>query len=70
MSEPTPSAVPASAAGPTPANAAFDRAAATILGSMVTLIAALSFLLVEVSVGNDPGQVPVAAAQAESRDTP
>ncbi len=47
-----------------PTHTAFDRAAATILGSMITLIAALSFVLVQVSVGDDPDQVPVAASAA------
>jgi hypothetical protein len=37
---------------------------------MVTLIAALSLLLVEVSVGDDPEQVPVAASAAASRTMP
>jgi hypothetical protein len=55
---------------PTPAHKAFDRAAATILGSMVTLIAALSFVLVEVSVGDDPHQVPVASSRAGERPPP
>jgi hypothetical protein len=62
--------MPEPASGPVPAYRAFDRAAATILGSMVTLIAALSFLLVEVSVGDDPEQVPVAASAAASRTMP
>jgi hypothetical protein len=63
MPEPGPPASPSSV------QVAFDRAAATILGSMVALIAALSFLLVEVSVGDDPGQIPVASSGSEARDT-
>jgi hypothetical protein len=64
MPEPEPAAAPPSV------QVAFDRAAATILGSMVALIAALSFVLVEVSVGDDPGQVPVASSRSEASDTP
>jgi hypothetical protein len=47
-----------------PTRIAFDRAAATILGSMITLIAALSFALMQASVGQDPEDVPVAASVA------
>ncbi len=47
-----------------PTHAAFDRAAATILGSMITLIAALSFALVQASVADDSEDVPVAASVA------
>jgi hypothetical protein len=43
-------------------HAAFDRAAATILGGMITLIAVLGFVLVETSVGSSPDQRPVAAS--------
>ncbi len=53
-----------------PSHAAFDRAAATILGSMITLIAALSFALVQASVGNDGEQVPVAASVPGAPGTP
>lgn len=53
-----------------PAHAAFDRAAATILGSMITLIAALSFALVQASIGDSGEQVPVAASVAGSSGTP
>ncbi|MGH7630513.1 MAG: hypothetical protein ACREOF_14255 [Gemmatimonadales bacterium] len=54
----------------TPPHAAFDRAAATILGSMITLIAALSFVLVQASVGNDGDRVPVAASVPSAPGTP
>jgi hypothetical protein len=47
---------------PTADHAAFDRAAATILGAMITLIAGLSFVLVETSVKAFPDQLPVASA--------
>jgi hypothetical protein len=50
-----------------PKHATFDRAAATILGSMITLIVALSFVLLELSVRSDRGHVPMAAvAEAPS----
>jgi hypothetical protein len=47
---------------PTADHAAFDRAAATILGAMISLIAGLSFVLVETSVKAFPDQLPVASA--------
>ena len=47
---------------PTADHAAFDRAAATILGAMITLIAGLSFVLVETSIDAFPDQLPVASA--------
>ena len=47
---------------PTAEHAAFDRAAATILGAMIVLIAGLSFVLVETSIDSFPDQLPVAAA--------
>ena len=47
-----------------PKHAAFDRAAATILGSMITLIAVLSFVLLETSVESYPEHVPMAASVA------
>ena len=47
---------------PTANHAAFDRAAATILGAMITLIAGLSFVLVETSIEAFPDQLPVASA--------
>jgi hypothetical protein len=47
---------------PTADHAAFDRAAATILGAMITLIAGLSFVLVETSIDAFPDQRPVASA--------
>lgn len=53
-----------------PNHAAFDRAAATILGTMITLIAGLSFVLVEMSVGAYPDQLPVAATVAEAAASP
>ena len=55
---------------PAPSLAAFDRAAATILGGMITLIAALSFALIEVSVRTNPDHVPVAASVANAPGTP
>ena len=55
---------------PAPAHAAFDRAAATILGSMITLIAVLSFVLLEASVESNPEHVPMAASVAEAPGTP
>jgi len=53
-----------------PTHAAFDRTAATILGSMITLIAALSFVLVEISVKSDPDRLPMATSVAEGPRTP
>ncbi len=47
-----------------PTHTAFDRAAATILGGMITLIAALSFVLVQASVEHDDERMPVAASVA------
>jgi hypothetical protein len=47
---------------PTADHAAFDRAAATILGAMIVLIAGLSFVLVETSIDSFPEQLPVASA--------
>ena len=59
-------------AGPaTPPQAArFDRAAATILGAMITLIAALSFVLVETSIGGGVHFPPVATSVAGRSGTP
>ena len=47
---------------PTAEHAAFDRAAATILGAMIVLIAGLSLVLVETSIESFPDQLPVASA--------
>jgi hypothetical protein len=54
----------------TPRHAGFDRAAVTILGSMVTLIAVLSLVLMEASMQSSPEQVPVAASVAGLPSTP
>ena len=56
--------------GTAPTHAPFDRAAATILGSMITLIAVLSFVLLETSVESNPEHVPMAASVAEAPGTP
>jgi hypothetical protein len=53
-----------------PTRAGFDRAAAAILGSMLALIAALSFVLMEASMQSNPEQVPVAASVAGLPGTP
>jgi hypothetical protein len=58
------------AASAAPEHAAFDRAAATILGTMITLIAGLSLVLVDMSVGAYPEQLPVAATVAETAVSP
>ncbi len=46
--------------------AGFDRAAATILGSMITLIVALGFVLLELSVGSDGERLPMASVAEAS----
>jgi hypothetical protein len=53
-----------------PTRAAFDRTAATILGSMITLIAALTVVLVEISVESKAEHLPVAAWAPERSATP
>jgi hypothetical protein len=53
-----------------PTRPVFDRAAALILGSMITLIAVLALILVETSVESDPDKLPVAASIAERPATP
>lgn len=50
--------------------AGFDRAAAAILGSMITLIAVLSLVLMEISVESNAERVPVAASVAGLPGTP
>lgn len=49
------------------ANHAFDRAAFTILGAMISLILALAAVLISVSV---PGPVPVPAPTAQTSPPP
>jgi hypothetical protein len=47
-------------------HAGFDRAAATILGSMITLIVALGFVLLEVSVESNGERLPMASVAEAS----
>jgi hypothetical protein len=49
---------------PSAKHAGYDRAAATILGAMIMLIAGLSFVLVEASIRSFPDRLPVASAAA------
>lgn len=51
---------------PAPTPAGFDRTAATILGSMITLMVALGFVLLEVSVDSDGERLPMASVAEAS----
>jgi hypothetical protein len=53
-----------------PTHTPFDRTAATILGSMISLIAALSFVLLETSVTSEDPHVPMAASAPKPRALP
>jgi hypothetical protein len=57
----TPDAAPPS---PTPSSRAFDRTAAAILGTMVTLIVLLTALLVTTSAPNTADPAPTAQTAA------